>query len=1008
MRKAESLAATALIALVASSPASAWAQAAVPTPGQPPAEQPQLRPAELGENAQSELPASPITDERELLNQNIIVTGSRLRNGNVVSPAPVQVIDQTSIKREGFANIQDAIQLNPAFGNPGNARTTSNGSREGTGKSIVGLRNAGDGATLLLVDGRRTVSNDLGFIPTGFVDRVEILTGGASAVYGSDALAGVVNFIFKRNFNGIQANVQAGITERGDAEEYQADLTIGRNFADGRGNALFYIGWSDQGELLNSARPVFGEGLTSLGLLQRTANQSDTNLVNAQNLFVGVPAFSAATPAGRFVTNGTGGNAFTVVNGVTRPQVTDDFFNGAPFGAIAVPLERVGTAARINYQLTPSLNLYAQATYARTVSQSYNTALVMSNSGGATGVFNQAPYNIESFVTNAAGAATRVRNPYVSDTIFNSARDTNSDGLRDIAFQRRQNEWGDFVNRQERTAQQYTLGGEGTLGDFRYEAWYSYGVTRENGLTTGLINSDRVAAALDVIPGPNGPQCASALARSQGCVPINLFGGAGTVSAEAVNFSKATSTRSVEQTLQDLSANISGPLFQILPAGPVQALVGAQYRRDRASTVYDPLMNAGRNGWQQQGNIAGSVSAKEAYVELEVPLLKETPFFYSLTLRGAARASWYSQINGAFIGYNGSAEWAPIRDIRFRATYARAIKAPTISQLFRPGNTALDQVNDPCLGITLTTNTPTAINCRTDPLVVANINSNGGVFALTTVDRGPSVTTVSSINPDLREQYADTYTAGVVINPVSISALRNLVLSADYYKLFIQGGIAAQSASNAANLCYVQGFSEFCTFARRAGAGVFSVGSLETYRSVVTNTTGERLVEGIDFTGSYSTGLQDIGVNARLGLSFSWSHLLRSYTRSTAGAIRRDIDGELGTPKNPASGTISIDSDRFGLSVTGQYISEYVVEQPTRQLLRLANGEEPPRDLFTIPHYFYTNAQARVKMDDRFQLFFGVRNLTDTKPFYIYNTGGNAFVYDPIGRRYYAGLRLAI
>ncbi|WP_347304557.1 TonB-dependent receptor (plasmid) [Croceibacterium sp. TMG7-5b_MA50] len=986
---------TAVAALVVGQPA--WAQAGQPTPGQPPASAP---PAERQPGA------SPTTDGQ---NENIVVTGSRLRTGNVVSPAPVQIIDQEAIQREGFINIQDAIQQNPAFGNPGNARTTSNGSREGTGKSVVGLRNAGEGATLLLVDGRRIVSNDLGFIPSGFVDRVEILTGGASSVYGSDALAGVVNFIFKKNYDGLQANVQAGVSEEGDGEEYQADLTFGRNFADGRGNALFYVGWSEQGEVLNGDRPVFGEGLTSKGLLDRTADRSDTNLVNAQNLFVGVPQFSAATPAGRFVTNGTGGNAFTVIDGVTRRQVTDDYFNGAPFGAIAVPLERFGTAARINFQLTPDLNLYAQGTYARTQSRSYNTSLVMQNSGGASGVFNQSPYNIESFVNSAAGVATRVRNPFVPDAIFNSARDTNGDGLRDIAFQRRQNEWGDFVNDQKRSAQQFTLGVEGDLGRFNYEAWYSYGLAKETGLTTGLINADRVAQALEVIPGPNGPQCASALARSQGCLPLNLFAGEGTVSAEVVNYSRATSTRDVEQSLQDLSANISGPLFQILPAGPVQALVGAQYRRDRSSTVYDPLMNAGRNGWQQQGNVVGAVSATEVYGELEVPLLADQPFFYNLTLRGAARASWYSQIDGAFIGYNGSAEWAPIRDVRFRGTYARSIRAPTISQLFRPGNTALDQVNDPCLGVTLTTNTPTAINCRADPLVVANINANNGVFTLTPVDRGPSVTSISTISPNLEEQYATTYTAGVVINPVSIDALRNVVLTADFYHLFITNGISAENVSNAANLCYVQGFDEFCTFSRRAETGVFSVGSIETYRSVQRNTTGERLVEGLDFTGSYRTDLDNIGLNdTRLSFSFTWSHLLRSFTRSTEGAEKRDLRGELGTPTNPASGTISIDNDRFGFSVTGQYVPEYIVEQPTRNRLLLADGTEPPRDLFTIPSKFYTNAQARINFGERYQVFVGVRNLTDTKPFYVYNVGGNPYVYDPIGRRFYAGFRFTM
>lgn len=988
---------TAVAALLVSQPATASAQAGQPTPGQPPADQPPPPP----------LPGrSPTTDGQ---NENIIVTGSRLRSTTIISPAPVQVIDQEAIQREGFINVQDALQLNPAFGNPGNARTTSNGSRTGVGESRVGLRNAGPSGTLVLVDGRRTVSADLGFIPSGFVDRVEVLTGGASSIYGSDALAGVVNFIFKRNFDGLQGSVQGGVTERGDNAEYQADFTVGRNFADGKGNALFFLGWSEQEGLLNAERPAFAAGLSSLGNTQRTGQPNDSNLIAAQNLFVGVPIYSQATNAGLF---NVGGRNLTIgENGVPRPQVEADRFNGAPFAALAVPLERINAASRINYQVTPSINLFVQGTYSRTESNSASTSLVTASNGGR-GVFgNSGVYNIESFVTSAAGVATRVRNPFVPGAIFDAARDTNGDGLRDIGFQRRQNEWGDFVTGYRRQAYQYTVGAEGGLGDFRYEMWYSYGNVQQNGTTSGLINTARVAQALEVIPGANGaPICASALARANGCAPLNIFGGPGSPSEAAVNWTRATSTRDAENSLQDISANIDGPLFQILPAGPVQIALGVQYRRERSAEIYDTLTNTNGNGWQDQPNVIGAVSAKEAYGEIEFPLLADQPFFYNLTVRGAARASKYSQLTKTFIGYNGSAEWAPIRDIRFRGTYARAIRAPGISDLFRPGLTSVDTVADPCLGVTLTSDNAVSANCRRDPLVVANITANGGVFTLNPQDRGPSVTTFTRQNPDLEEQYATTYTIGAVINPVSIDALRTLVLTADYYRLRITNGFGGQNGTSAANLCYVQGFDEWCQFTRRAAPqGPFSLGSIETYEGRLANSTGDRIVEGIDFTAAYSTELENLGIDGRLSFSATWSHLIASSTTSIRGAIPRDLKGELGTPSDPASGTISYDNDRFGFSITGQYLSEYVVEQPQRQQYLLANGQEAPRELFTIPHYFYTNAQMRYKIADGFQLFFGVRNLTDTDPRVIYSgISGNGYVYDPFGRRYYGGVRVAL
>ena len=261
---------SAFAALIVSQPLPAIAQAA-------PAGQ---------DAAPPQLPAEPPAAGQPAAEQDVIVTGSRLRSPTLTAPAPVQVIDSQQIQREGYISVIDAIQNNPTFGNPSNSRTTSNGSRQGLGGSTVGLRNGGDSLTLTLIEGRRSVSKELAFIPTGFVDRVEVLTGGASAVYGSDAIIGVVNFIYKRNFEGVQANVQAGISERGDNEEYSADLTIGSNFADDRGNAMLYIGWSDQAFLSSANREHSRRSFSSLGVQQRVGGGSDSNLEAVRNLFV--------------------------------------------------------------------------------------------------------------------------------------------------------------------------------------------------------------------------------------------------------------------------------------------------------------------------------------------------------------------------------------------------------------------------------------------------------------------------------------------------------------------------------------------------------------------------------------------------------------------------------------------------------------------------------------------------------------------------------------------------
>jgi len=954
--------------------------------------------------------------------EDIIVTGSRLRNPTLTSPSPLQVIDQQAIKREAFINVQDAIQMNPAFGNPGNSRTSSNSSRTGTGLSTIGLRNAGPNLTLVLVDGRRVVpaapgssAVDVGFIPTGFIDRVEILTGGASAVYGSDAIAGVVNFIYKKHFDGIQASAQAGLSERGDDGEYQTDLTIGRNFAGGRGNALFYASWSRQDYVPASARDYTAGGYTSLGTQMRKATRSDDNVAAAQNLFVPVGIYGNVTPSGLFT---AGGKNYTVNgDGTGRPiNTATDIYNGAPYGALASPLDRFNFAGRINYEIADHMNVFVEGTYGRTKTTAYLNPIGLTTSGGL-GVFRATNgyYNIESYI-NQANGTIKVRNPLVPDAIYNAATDVNGDGLKDISASRRMNEYGQFRSNTNRDQFQFTIGTEGDLGSsWNYQAYYSYGVTTASQVTNGVYNQYNMAYALEAIPDINDLDkdgnrteaiCANAEARASGCVPANIYGAA-TMSPEAIAYTRANVLRDARQTLENGGVSLSGSVFT-LPAGAVQVAVGAEYRREASRETFDPLANAGRNGYAQQVDTGGSFTVKEAYGELQVPLLANTPFFHNLTARGAVRASDYSSMRRTFLAYNGGFEWAPIRDIRFRGTYAHATRAPNISELYRPAQTTIDSVTDPCKGITFTSTGRAAEICRQDPTIVANMNAHGGVFTLNNQDQS-GVTTYTAPNPNLREQSASTWTFGAVINPVSIPALRNLTITADYYKLFIGNGIGGQNISSAADLCYNQGQDYYCSVIRRRAAdtGVYSVGSIEFYASTLTNNNSERLVEGLDFSLSYLTSLGALGLPGNLSMSASYSHLLRSYSKATATAARRNLKGELGTASDPATVSVSYDDDSFGFTLTGQYQPPYYFDQPFRLQYLLADGTPVDKKYFRIPPYIYTNAQVRLKVGTAYQLFLGVKNLTDTRPPGLWGgLPGNNYVYDQFGRRFYVGLRL--
>lgn len=954
--------------------------------------------------------------------QTIVVTGSRLKSPTLTSPSPLQVIDQQSIKHEAFINVIDAIQQNPAFGNPGNSRTQSNSSRTGTGISSIGLRNGGPNLTLVLVEGRRVVPGlpgssavDVGFIPTGFVDHIEILTGGASAVYGSDAVAGVVNFIYKKNYSGIQANAQYGISQRGDDGEKQADITIGHNFADGKGNAMFYFGWSKQDVVFNSARSFSASGLSSLGTQERSSAHTDANLQAAKDLFVPYANFGTVGPAGQFT---AGGKNFTVNDdGTGRPiDKTLDAYNGAPYAALASPLERFNFATRAHYDFSDRLSLYVEGNYGRTKTEAFSGPLALVTSGGL-GVFRSTKgfYDIESYIPQADGSTIKVRNPLVPDAIYDAATDTDGDGLKDISVSRRMNEYGHFHSVTHRNQFQFTVGAQGDLGhSWKYDAFYSYGETNANQVTYGLYNQDNMANALDVVPDINDvnhngsttdPICASAEARAQGCVPADIYG-ANKMSAAAVAYTQAKALRNARQSLENAGVNITGSLFR-LPYGPVQVAIGAEYRREASSELFDPLANAGRNGYAQQTDTAGSFNVKEAYGELQVPLLAHLPFAENLTVRGALRASDYSSLSKTFLAYSGAVEWAPIRDIRFRGTYSHATRAPNISELYRPAQTTIDNVVDPCKGVTTSTPGAAAARCRADPTILANMNAHGGVFTLNSQDQS-GVTTFTAPNPNLREQTASTWTVGAVLNPVSIHALRNFTLAVDYYKLNIDNGIGGESVTAAADLCYNQGQEFYCNNIQRrtSDTGVYSTGSIEFYSSQLANNDSQRLDEGIDVSLSYLTRVADGDLN----FSLSYSHLLRAFTRDTATSAPRNRKAELGTLSDPATASLSWDNDQFGFTITGQYISPSFADQPTRAGFVLADGTPVPKDYFRVPPYVYTDIQLRAKIANTYQLFFGVKNLTDTQPpigGYIGSAGfGTGYVYDPFGRRFYAGVRL--
>lgn len=945
----------------------------------------------------------------------IVVTGSRIARPEIDSVSPIQVVSQEAIQNSGVTNIQDLLLENPVFGTPALSRTNSAFLTSGTGAATVDLRDLGSDRTLVLINGRRVVAGlpgsstvDLNVIPTQFIERVDILTGGASSLYGSDAVAGVVNFVYKTDFEGLVADAQYGITERGDDANYRVNLTYGGNFADNRGNLMVHMGYTKQE-----------------GLLSRDRKNTVYDDADKWAYFTGDPAdfgtsvepyFSSFAPQGRFV---AGGRSFTYdannnlkegfsTNGPNGDGVGADGFNRQFYRTIAVPVERYLFAARGNYEVTDDINFFAEGTYANTNSSReiepypLGSDDIFSSSGGLV--------PIETLVDGVV----RV-NPFVPAEIAAAAVDEDGDGLRDISFSKRLADLGSRNGSTNRDFYRIATGFEGSIfDDFRWDVSYVYGRTTESQQSNGQPNvlnfANALAAVQDVDDLNNNGSttdviCASAEARAQGCVPVNIFG-FNSISPEAARYIAAEQSYNTSISQHVVSANLSGSLLT-LPAGDLGVAIGTEYRKESSSENWDALTNAGLNAGNALPDTSGSFDVKEVYGEINVPILADTPFFDMLALRAAARLSDYSTV-GTVYTYNVGAEWSPIPDIKFRGGYARSVRAPNVGELFTgPSQTFPSGLVDPCAGIGLTGGGVIGDNCRADAGVLANIRQNGE-FTLNQSDR-QGISGFNSGNPNLNEEKSDSYTVGVAINPRSIDALRNLTLTADYYNISIKDAIVSPPRQFILDQCYGGGDASFCDLIdrRATNTAINSAGSLEYIDSPLFN-GGKLKVEGLDVAVAYTTAFGALDPDGRLSGRIAYTHLFDGFVVPVPGADKDPFVGEVGNSKDRFTANLGYGQDNFSLNFTGTYVGK---AREDDQLLA-AYGLEP--DAIKIGSEFYLDSQARFIADERFEFYVGVDNLLDNKAPRLlsgtsFNTTGTdtaADVYDVFGRRFYAGVQV--
>jgi outer membrane receptor protein involved in Fe transport len=915
-------------------------------------------------------PAGPAAEEEGA----IVVTGSRIGRPDLSASTPVQVLSTETIQRTGAANIQDVLAELPAVGQ-NISRTSTNFSTTGNGVASVNLRNLGSSRTLVLVNGRRFVAGipgtsvvDLNTIPTDLIRQVEVVTGGASAVYGSEAIAGVVNFILDDEFEGVRLHGQNTLSDEGDTPRYLLSGVAGSSFADGRGHVVVSGSFDDD------------RGLRSRNRSFSATDIPNRSSFNAQGLFSVDGLFAP------------GANTFTFnpSNQLKNYQSANiDGYNRNADRYLSVPVRRYLGSAMAHFEVSEAFVPYLEGQYARTKSSNGLEAQAVADTDLA--LADGTPF-----------AGIPITNPFIPDAV--RARMT-SVGATTLAFRRRSNDIFDRSNRNERETWRVVGGARGELGaNLRYDAYYTHGETTDR-TSSGTVFGPNYANALNAVAGPNGPVCsinADGIAGNDdpACAPINIFG-FGTVSSAAAAYVTRNGQLSTyrAKVKQDVAAvTLSGDAFR-LPGGPLGFAIGGEYRRESSNEDFDEATNLGQTLGNQLSDTRGKFDVGEVYAEVAAPILADRPFFHALNVEGAVRYANYSTV-GSVWSWKVGGDWAPVRDIRFRGVYSEATRAPNISELYSAQSQTFPSVIDPCdqregegdgAPISLG-NLPAA--CAAIPAIANAAAAGGFVYSTAQIQ---NIDGFLGGNPALREEVAKTLTLGAVATP---SFLPGFSLTVDYYRIKVENAIGIIGQQTSLDECYTgSGAAIFCDNVSRNAAGfVTSVDALNL-------NTGKFLVSGIDTAVRYG---RDV-LGGRFDIDARWTHLLdQEQTSFPGGPTQNEIGqldcygcGRLGTGfRDKVNASFTAAKDGFSLNWRVTYLSS-VVDDLTKA--------EP----ISTKAFWYHDAQLRFGLDERQRSAFyvGVDNVFDKKPPVFGDTNlvtfpgtqTSANTYDLYGRLLYAG-----
>lgn len=953
--------------------------------------------------------------------EGVQVSGSRIKSVNLTGNSPVTVVNSQELKFQGTTRVEDLVNSLPqAFADQGG--NISNGA---TGTATVNLRNLGSARTLVLVDGKRLAPGnpgspaaDLNFVPAQLVDKVEILTGGASAVYGTDAVAGVVNFVLKKDFEGVRVDYQRSgyfhdnhsdinsiVQKRGyatpnespfDGQGNELSLIWGVNSGDGKGNATVYASYLQLDPITQAKRDFSACTLAESGASGFACSGSSTS---ANGRFLGA--------------DGTSYSLDPATGNTLRPYKSSrDAFNFGPYNYFQRNDERYSFGGLAHYKFNSHADAYTQIMF----TDDHTDAVI-----APSGAFFGNTYNIAC------------DSPLLSSDQQSKLCGTQTTGLAPVLIGRRNVEGGGRDSDLRHTEYRIIAGLKGDIiQDWTYDASVQYGTTLLKQIYRNDFSNVRLNRALNVTKDANGNAvCASVVDGSDpNCVPYNIFQ-IGGVTPAALSYLQVPGLLSGETIQQVATGSISGNLARYGLKSPfasegVGIAFGGEYRRETAKTEPDTSFSTGDLAGQGGATLpsAGGFNVKELFTEARVPLIQDVPFVKALSVDAGFRYSEYSNTS-ATQTYKFGGEYAPTSDVRFRGGYNRAVRTPSIGEIVNPTSVGLDGNTDPCAGAIdsatgIVSGGATAAQCARDPLIAANPGLYGAIDENSSQQyNGRFGTAPNSLKPEK----ADTYTAGLVFTPTFV---KNFSATIDYFDIKINSPIGPVGGDNILNACYKAGL--FCDQIHRS-PDPNVLGSLwlgqDGYVDDPTINAGALRVRGIDFNLNYRFRLAELGLPSRAGqiaLDFVGTRDLKEKHSPTTLTSVTDYDCQgryglsCGTPvplwRHKARVTYTVPTPLQSVttfSTAWRYISSVRADDLTTEL-----GRPNARDE-RLSGQNYIDLTASISFKSSYTFRVGVNNVFDKDPPIIGSGSlpgtfgnGNTFpqVYDALGRYVFAGLTL--